>query len=168
MRKNLTIRQETCSVRSEIKNKKERPMVATTTITGLGHPIQQLSSYLFPGPIGKIDLVSDENMERARKWILKQIQFLQARLFLLDILEKAVSALSMNQHSLVVRLLDEKDFNDLDTTADDYEERGCNPTNLTGVAREVFEALLSCNLKPCIKPWVSSEESSDFALSISW
>jgi len=143
-------------------------MSATATITGPGHPIQQLSSCLFPDDHGRIDLVSDKNIQRTKTTLQRQIQSLQAKLVLLDTLENAVNAVAVGQHSIIVRLLYEKDYVGLDAWSVDYGEKGLDAANLTDVAKVVFEILMCCELKPCIKPWCSGDEPSNFALYISW
>lgn len=143
-------------------------MATTAAITGLGHPIQQLSSCLFSIDGGKIDLASEENRKSARIWLLEQMQSLQTKMVLLDTLELALKALAAGENCILVSLLDEDDYANLKPTAVEYEKRGLDPANLTGVARDVFEILFSCELKPRIEPWVDGEVPSKFALYTSW
>lgn len=130
------------------------------------HPIEQLHRHLCANDYPTIDLLDD--IERARVWFLQQIQSLHAKLVLLDVLDKALKAVATGENSVLVSLLYEKDYVGLDAWALDYGEKGLDAANLTGVAKIVFEALLSCELNPSIKPWCSGDDPSNFALYISW
>lgn len=143
-------------------------MAAMTAITGLGHPIQQLSSCLFPDDSGRIDLPSDENRKRAKLYWQQQMQSLQTKMVLLNILENALEAIATGKNSILAGLLYEKDYVNLNSTAPDYGEKGLDAVNLTGVVKEVFAILLYCELKPRIEPWIDGDEPSNFALYISW
>jgi len=143
-------------------------MVAMATLTGVRHPIQQLDSLLFPDDCGRIDLVSGENIEKAKALVQERIQDLQTKLILLDVLGKALKAITTGENSVLVSLLNEKDYAGLDAWNVDYEEKGLDAANLTGVVKVVFKILMCCELKPCIKPWCSGDEPSNFALYISW